>query len=155
MKHSECPIRQTAVTHVGGADARRGTSGPVRLTEALFFSHIIGKPSFHPQQPLHPLFTTFDQSPVCQAPHAGCVPRGGNFTYFTFTVFLLLHKCNWVLRERERGASQKPEEHWSALCWTSTSRCVCHVAAGRSLLLEDVREKVLVPLGCGFLCRSC
>lgn len=30
MKHLECPIRQTAVTHVLGADAQRETTGPVK-----------------------------------------------------------------------------------------------------------------------------
>lgn len=75
MKHSECPIRQTAVTHVGGADARGETSGPVRLTEALFLSQqnyqqiILQQGPIHPRQPAHPPFRTFYEQILTKIQH--------------------------------------------------------------------------------------
>lgn len=35
MKHLECPIRQTAVTHVLSADAQRETTGPVKKKKKI------------------------------------------------------------------------------------------------------------------------
>lgn len=145
MKHSECPIRQTAVTLVGGADARWETSGPVRRTETLFFSQqkeisSANNPSTRAHSSIATIaFRTSCQfccsygqilteishlnSPMWKIPPAGHLQIAKNFKYFTKKTFLfwfiVVHEC---LLSAERGALQKPVQHWSALSWTSMSQ---------------------------------
>lgn len=147
MKHSECPIRQTAVTHVGGADARAGTSGPVRRTEALFFSQqreirSAKEPSTRGHSPsattaLTTFYLavflllgansyrniTFTFSRV-ENSTSWAFANNPNFQLFHHQAFsLLIYSWRWMLMGCwERRASQKPVQHWSALSWTSTSQ---------------------------------
>lgn len=157
MKHSECPIRQTAVTHVGGADARWETSGPVRRTEILFFSQqkeisSANNPSTRAHSSMATIaFRTSCQfccsyeqipteishlnSPMWKIPPAGHLQVAKNVKYFTKKTFsLLIYSCTWMFIE----------------CW---GRCVTETSAALVGPVLDQYEPVW-PTCSFFLCHS-